>query len=117
MVVNVNAVAALDPIIARLDDFVTQNMPDVDAKYTKIENGPPLNHPVEIRITGNDTDALFEIAENVKAKLKTLSGARNIKDDWGQRIKKLIVRIDQARAWRAGVTSRDVAISMQAALR
>jgi multidrug efflux pump subunit AcrB len=95
---------------------VAQNIPDVDAKYTKIENGPPLNYPVEIRIIGNEADALFEIADNVKGQLKQMNGVRNIKDDWGQRIKKLVVRIDQPRAWRAGVTSRDVAISLQAVL-
>jgi multidrug efflux pump subunit AcrB len=45
-----------------------------------------------------------------------MGGLRNIADDWGQRQKKLEIRIDQARAGRAGITNQDIALSMQAGL-
>jgi multidrug efflux pump subunit AcrB len=52
----------------------------------------------------------------VKAKLRTLPGTKNISNDWGARSKKLVVRVDQPRARRAGVTNQDIAISLQTAL-
>jgi multidrug efflux pump len=45
-----------------------------------------------------------------------MAGTRNVRDDWGPRSKKLLVRINQPRARRAGVTSMDVALSLQANL-
>jgi multidrug efflux pump subunit AcrB len=38
-------------------------------------------------------------------------------DNWGLRIKKLVIDIDQARAQRAGVTNSDVAVSLQTVLK
>ena len=70
-----------------------------------------------MRVSGRDTDALFGIVDAVKAKLRSLPGARTITDDWGARRKKLVVAVDQPRARRAGVSNQDVAISLQTALR
>ena len=52
----------------------------------------------------------------MKHRLAQVAGPRNIADDWGARSKKLLVRIDEARAQRAGVTNEDVAISLQTVL-
>ena len=48
--------------------------------------------------------------------MSQIGGLTNIADDWGQRIKKLEIRINQPRALRAGVTSQDIAVSLQAGL-
>ncbi|MGB8718995.1 MAG: efflux RND transporter permease subunit, partial [Desulfobacterales bacterium] len=89
------------------------NFPDAALKMDRIENGPPIRHPVEFRLSGKDPQVLFEIAEEIKVRLRNLDGIRNIKDDWGQRIKKIVVDINQPRARRAGVTSQDIALSLQ----
>jgi multidrug efflux pump subunit AcrB len=72
--------------------------------------------PVQIRISGRDLDQIFKIVESVKTKLSEVIGTKNIRDDWGTRIKKLIVEINEARAQRAGVSNQDIAISLQTAL-
>ena len=43
-------------------------------------------------------------------------GTRSIADDWGARSKKLLVKVNEARAQRAGVTNQDIAISLQTML-
>ena len=53
------------------------------------------------------------IVEDVKARLSTVPGARQITDNWGPRSKKVIIEIDETRARLAGITNRDVAVSMQ----
>ena len=45
-----------------------------------------------------------------------MEGAKNIKDDWGPKIKKVRIDIDQNKAGRAGVTNQDIALSLQTAL-
>ncbi|MFC2157796.1 efflux RND transporter permease subunit, partial [Acidobacteriota bacterium] len=59
---------------------------------------------------------VFSFVDLVKSKLAEMPGIKNIYDDWGQRTKKLLVRVNQARARRAGVTGRDIALSLQTAL-
>jgi len=113
MVITTPGPAAIGPVMDALDAYVSQNFPDAELKMDRIENGPPIRHPVEFRISGKDPHVLFEIADGVKQRLRRLDGARNIKDDWGQRSKKLVVQVNQPRARRAGVTSRDIALSLQ----
>ncbi len=72
--------------------------------------------PVQVRIMGKDADKLFELVGHVKAKLTLLNGTKNISDNWGARVKKLLVNIDQPRARRAGISSLDIALSLQTTL-
>jgi multidrug efflux pump subunit AcrB len=73
-------------------------------------------YPIEVRLSGKDRDAVFALADDVKAKLGSLPGTKGIIDDWGRRTKKLVVNVSQARARRAGVTNEDIAISLQTVL-
>ena len=40
----------------------------------------------------------------------------NIKDNWGSRTQKILVKIDEARAKRSGLTNQDIAVSLQTLL-
>ena len=59
---------------------------------------------------------VFALADKVKAHLANIGGTTNITDDWGIRTKKLLVNINQPRAQRAGLSSQDIAISLQTIL-
>ena len=48
--------------------------------------------------------------------MNTISGTKNVKDDWGPKTKKFVVNIDQNKAQLAGVTSADIATSLQTVL-
>ncbi len=102
--------------IPTLENFCRQNYPDLDYTIAPLLLGPPVTAPVQVRVSGKDTDQVFEIADVVKAKIAELSGTTNIRDDWGSRTKKLFVEINQPRAQRAGLTSEDIAISLQSIL-
>ena len=70
----------------------------------------------QVKVTGDNPDELSEIAEQVKLKLNSISGTKNVKDDWGPKTKKFIIDIDQNRAQTAGVASQDIATSLQTVL-
>jgi multidrug efflux pump len=106
----------LAEMIPRLEAFCLDNFPDLTPKIRPLFLGPPVDNPVEVRLSGRDTDRLFTIADQVKERMGKLSGLRDINDNWGPRTKKLVVRINQPRALRAGLTSRDVAVSLQTVL-
>jgi multidrug efflux pump subunit AcrB len=116
MVINMASPTQIAAMREQVEAFAADRYPDLELTTRLIDNGPAVKNPVEVRLSGTDSKALFEAVDAVKAQLQTMGGLRNITDDWGQRQKKLEIRIDQARAGRAGITNQDIALSMQAGL-
>lgn len=116
MVINVTSFEVIDEVMAKLERYTFDNFPDLLVKARKIENGAPIANPVEVRLSGKNTDELFVIVDQIKGKLSEIQGLKSISDSWGLPIKKLQVKINQTRARRAGVSSKDIAISLQTGL-
>jgi multidrug efflux pump subunit AcrB len=116
LVLNTTNSAVIDELIERLNNYAFNHFPDVLIKAKRISSAASVNNPVEVRLYGSDTDALFRIMEETKYAMRKIDGLQNITDDWGQRIKKLTVKINQQRALRAGVTNEDIAVSLQSGL-
>jgi multidrug efflux pump subunit AcrB len=106
----------VDTVIAGIEDYVNANHPDLAAQVKRLENGPPVDYPIIVRISGSDFDALYSIADQVTGYLYDLPQVSNVKNSWGRQTKKLTVDVDQELARRSGVTSEDVAYSLQAGL-
>lgn len=102
--------------IPALETFCWDNFPDISVTAAPLLLGPPVAAPIQIRITGKDADQVFKIVNTVKEQLGNIPGTKNIRDNWGHRTKKLLVKINQPRAHRAGLTSEDIAISLQTVL-
>ncbi len=105
-----------EDIIPRLGAFARERFPELDVTLRPLGLGPPVAAPVEVRVSGRDTNALFEIVDALKAELRGMPETTTVSDDWGSFSKKMVVEVDQPRARRAGVSSRDVAVSLQTAL-
>ncbi|MEM7209805.1 MAG: efflux RND transporter permease subunit [Pseudomonadota bacterium] len=115
-IINATSAQIIDDLIAQLNTFSFDSFPDADIKVKKIETGTAVANPVEIRLYGRDTDTLFALATDIKNRMSEMPALKNISDNWGQRIKKLVVQVDQTRALRAGVSSQDIAVSLQTGL-
>ena len=116
LIINTNSYLDIPDIIEQTQTYLREKYPDLEVKMKKLENGSPIDYPIEVRINGKDTDKLNEIARTIKDQLIDTPGVADVVDDWGLQTKKLLVTVDQSRARRAGVTSEDVAISLQAGL-
>jgi len=112
LIINATSSPVITELIAKMEAYLWDRYPDLDAKIRRPLLGPPVENPIEVRILGKETGRLFALADAVKAKLRTLPGTKNIVDNWGQRTKKLEVEIDSARAYRAGVSNQDIALSL-----
>ncbi len=102
-------------VIDRLDAFCFRTFPDAEIRVSKLARGGG-GSDVGVRIVGPDPNELFAISERVKQRLNETAGTQNIGDDWGPKIKKIAIDIDQSRAQRAGLTNQDIALSLQTAL-
>jgi multidrug efflux pump subunit AcrB len=117
MVINVTDRWRMDELfIPNLNKFCFNNFPDLTANFSPLPLGPPVEAPVQVRISGKNADIVFQLVDKVKTQLDEIPGTKDINDDWGHRTKKLFVRINQPRAQRAGLTSEDIAISLQSIL-
>jgi multidrug efflux pump len=100
-------------IMKRLEHYVTEHYPDVRPHVRPLGNGPPVAKPIEVRISGKDVERTFEIADTVKQWLNERNDTRNVGDNWGPRVKKMVIDVSEDRARRAGITNEDVATSLQ----
>lgn len=116
MIINTSSAHIIDELMIKIEQYALDRFPDLTLKLKRFENGAPIANPVEVRISGKDSDTLFGLVDNLKAKLEQTPGVKSVNDDWGRRIKKLVVKINQARARRAGVSSQDIAVSLQTGL-
>lgn len=115
LLVTTTAFEFNNDVVDRLDAFGFNSFPDADVKVGPLGSGGSTV-PIEIKVSGSNPDELARIAERVKMRLNEIAGTKNVKDDWGPQSKKFVVNIDQTRAQVAGVTSQDVATSLQTVL-
>ncbi|UII74784.1 efflux RND transporter permease subunit [Flagellimonas sp. HMM57] len=112
ILVNTSSFEMNQDIIAKLDAFGYDNFSNADIKVKALAAGA-ATVPIEIKLIGENPDELAKIATAVKRQLSTISGTKNVKDNWGPKTKKFVVKIDQNRALAAGVSSQDIALSLQ----
>ena len=116
MVINVSSYEIIDDVMNKIENYTFNQFPDLLVKLRKIENGSPIANPVEVRLSGKESKQLFEIVDTIKMKMAEINGLKAISDNWGLPIKKLQIEINQTRARRSGVSSKDIAISLQTGL-
>jgi multidrug efflux pump subunit AcrB len=114
--VNTTSYDVQQRVLDRMRAYLERTYPEATPRLEKLRNGPPLDAPVEIRLSGPDVEALRGIAGDLKAKMRRIDGLVNVSDDWGRQQKRLDVEVDDARAQRAGLTSKDVGLSLRTSL-
>lgn len=96
--------------------YALKKYPDLQVQLKKLGNGPPVDYPVVIRVLGKEKDVLYKLVADIKAKLYQIPEVSAVNDSWGAPSKKLLVKVNQERARRAGVSSEDVALSLKSSL-
>ncbi len=89
----------------------------IRTRVLRLENGPPVGFPVQFRVMGEDLVGLRRIAAEVAGVMRTDPDLQNVHLDWNEKVKSVKVEIDQDRARLLGVSSQDVALTLQAWLK
>jgi len=104
------------PILAMHIFSSFERFPNADISVAPLGSAGGAAYDVGIRISGKDSEELLRLSQQVKNQMASMDGAKNIKDDWGPKIKKVNIDINQDKAGRAAVTNQDIALSLQTAL-
>lgn len=99
-------------LIATLDE----QFPELRARVTRLENGPPVGYPVQFRVTGEHIEQVRALARQVAAKVRENPHVVNVHLDWEEPSKVVLLDIDQDRARALGVTTARLSRFLQGSL-
>ncbi len=109
MIVVTTSTDTLDSVMTWLRNHSQQEMPGVEMVVRKLEQGPSIEAPVEIRIYGSEMEALHSAAEVVLSELRRIPGTEDVRQTLGSGAPMMRFRIDDAAAARRNLQRADVA--------
>src|SRR6202051_3807424 len=89
-------------------NYLYADHPEARFKIKRLAMGSVESGIVEVEISGPDADRLLALGERVRSLFQVAPGIRDNDDDWGSKIVKVVIEIDQDRARQLGVTSEDI---------
>jgi len=113
VIVNVKEGTKLNPMVNKLHNGLIESFPNVSARVKRMFMGPSDSSSIKIQVKGPDKDVIYSKAKEIMAVLHQQPNTINVRTDWENRIVKVIVKVDQHRARRAGITSSDIANALQ----
>jgi len=113
--VLVNTVAGADvgQQIERTRNYLDAGFPDVRARVQRLSQGTSEVGAVDIRVSGPDREVLVALADQASEAMAAVPGIANLRDDWENRVGRVIVDVDQYQARLAKVSSQETAGSLQ----
>ena len=112
LIVNTENAGQVPELVERTRVYAEKNLPDAFTRVKAMWLGSTETGLFEVRLSGPSFDVLTEKTASLMDSLKEIPGIVDVKQDWENRVLRLNVKVDQARARRAGITSRDVATSL-----
>jgi multidrug efflux pump subunit AcrB len=116
IIVIAKDVEARERLQARLEQKLSVEMPELVARVSPLEMGPPVGWPLQYRVVGPDKDELRRIAERVAQLMAADTRVRNLNYDWMEPARQLRVHIDQDEARRLGISTASIAAMLQASV-
>ncbi len=114
LVLNVDETLNMDTTLQAVRDGFNDQFPDLFVRVSRMFLGPSDSSKLEIQVVGPDADVIYAKAKELEAMFRGIPGTIDIRNNWENRDTKVLVRVDQQRARRAGITSSDIATSMEA---
>jgi multidrug efflux pump subunit AcrB len=88
----------------------------VRGRVLRLDFGPPTGHVVQFRVQGPEPDKVRAIAAEVHDVMRRHPETRDVELQWGEQAKAVRFVLDQDRARLLGVSSQEVALSLQTLL-
>jgi len=116
LIVNTETDDQVPDVVKRVRQHLLENFPGVNARVKRMWLGSNEPAFVEFRLIGTDSEYLWEKAKELTDAMWATEGIDYVQNDWENKVVRVDVVVDQVRARRAGVTSQEVALSVNAFL-
>jgi multidrug efflux pump subunit AcrB len=116
ILLEINDVHDTKDFMEYLQPRLTAALPGVRVSARRLESGPPVGIPVQLRLSGDDIPTLRAQAERLKGILRDRPDTDRVQDNWGAEIFRAHLKIDPDKAALTGVTNQDVARSSATAM-
>ena len=107
---------ARERVLGKIQQLFDTGFPLVRGRVNRLENGPPVGYPLQFRVFGQDNQKVRAVADEVAAILRADPHVRRVNQDWGERLKRVRVDVDQDKARQLGISSRQIKSALQGSL-
>jgi multidrug efflux pump subunit AcrB len=112
LVVNTTDVAAVSRVLAWVRRRVRMTLPRVQVVASRLEQGPPILAPIELRLYAASLAKLRLASDAVAKRLRDIEGTADVRSSLGLGVPSLRLEIDDAAAARRRLSRRDVALAL-----
>lgn len=114
LVVVTKNLKARERVRARLDRALSEEFPEVVARISALELGPPVGWPLQYRVSGPDPQKVSEFAYQAAAVVAEDHRTQSINFNWIEPMRTLRIRVNQDEARLLGVSSQVLAQALNA---
>lgn len=111
--VSVREGVDIDRVIERTRSYLLSEHPEVQAQPMRFSMATTEAGVAIYRVVGPDEAVLRDVADKIEGYLQALPGTLDVRNDWQIRLVRYNVVVDQYKARRAGVSSKDIAQALQ----
>jgi len=117
LMVTTRSTADVEPLLSWLRTVTPTSLPGIEVIGRRLEQGPPVAAPVEVRVFDDNLAGLAQAVSRVSAMLRSVPGATDVRHDLGSGEPTLSFAVDDATAARYGLSRADVAGALAARTR
>lgn len=115
-IVQLTTTDHLRQTIRTLQAEMDQAFPAAQVLVRQLEQGPPFDAPIELRLYGADMEQLRQIGNQLRAELARVKDVTHTQANLTEALPKLALQIDEAQARRTGVNNQTIANQLNSAL-
>ena len=104
-----------EEVVRALQQALPSAFPDADILVKKLNQGPPVNAPVELRIYGFDTEVLREIGDHLRLRLADIEAVTNTRASLTSGTPTFTWEVNELVSYHIGITPKDVASQLSSA--
>ena len=114
--VQVRSPEIVRPLIHEVQDQLNAEYPAAQFLVRQLEQGPPFEAPVEMRLYGPDLDVLRQLGDEVRAVLTETPDVVHTQASLAEALPKIAIQVDEQQARLAGLDHSSIARQLDAAL-
>lgn len=103
-------------VIHRVQQMLDNKFPNAQTLVRQLEQGPPFDAPIEVRVFGPDLEKLRAFGHDVRETMATVPDVIHTRSDMTQALPKLGLKVDEEEAQLASLSNQSIANQLQATL-